>query len=847
MGREGLDLVVDPALDGIAWRGPVDREPAFGSAETGLMGLLERLELVLGLTAPRGSELDRAVALSRLLSDRDGFWKPSWAIDPLGTAMRLLHDRDLLALWGWNGEAATPRLDALWAAVADCPPSIPDRLRQVIVALPGRSIDLRSVTLLDETAGLPPLWRTLLDALRDTKVNVCVETLSPAPAAGDLAAARGTPFRPGGDGTLALVRPHGALAAAEEVAAALAACSSLEEVVIVGGDAVLDAALIQHGLPSLGAPRGATSASALVRLVVESAFAPMDPDDLHALICADPGPIHARLKRRLAHALSSFPARGSDAWAKALQAGLEKVEDEDRDAVATRFHALIDAVAPRAGTLTLEQLAERMSVLSRWAHGRAASLPSVRATALLAERLVALARLTGAGRFTRAELCRLQEELEPPILAGPAAEVGLANVVRPASIVGPARTIIWWNFTRESAPAAPRLRLSEEDREALRHSGITPPDPGALMAGEARRWRRPLEMATRALVLVCSRRGETGERAHPHPLWDELVAALENRADVAKLETTRVVVPASARRVAVPLRPVLVPSTTIRTPALALREKESPTSIEKLLGCSLAWALEQHGSLRSGFAPMPGAPTPLQYGHIAHAVMERVFEQPVMSPEEAARRAEAVFDGEQGTFAEALSLPDYQRQRAELRRGIVLSAAEVARIIGKTGARIRGLELPLEGRLGPAQLSGRTDLRLDEPDAIIDFKWGMKTHRERLRTGTALQLVAYAVMASTGAGLPDIAFLTLQRQRLLAPAGSRLPDAQTFEHTAEDMLAGATARLDERVRELAAGTLEAPSAVEDIEGGELAGGVMKLAADCRYCSFGVLCGKRTRS
>src|SRR5262249_14508973 len=121
-----------------------------------------------------------------------------------------------------------------------------------------------------------------------------------------------------GDCSLTLVRPHGPLAAAEEVAAALAACNSLEDVVVVGGDAILDAALIQHGLPRLGATRGRSSSSALVRLVVETAFTPMDPVDLHALITADPGPVHARLKRKLVRALSSFPARGSAAWNAAI-------------------------------------------------------------------------------------------------------------------------------------------------------------------------------------------------------------------------------------------------------------------------------------------------------------------------------------------------------------------------------------------------------------------------------------------------------------------------------------------------------------------------------------------------
>jgi hypothetical protein len=71
---------------------------------------------------------------------------------------------------------------------------------------------------------------------------------------------------------------------------------------------------------------------------------------------------------------------------------------------------------------------------------------------------------------------------------------------------------------------------------------------------------------------------------------------------------------------------------------------------------------------------------------------KRVFAEPVASPAEAAARAEATFDNGLGAFAEAMVLPDFQTHRAELRRGIVKSAREVARIIEKTGATVKGLE-----------------------------------------------------------------------------------------------------------------------------------------------------------
>jgi hypothetical protein len=197
-------------------------------------------------------------------------------------------------------------------------------------------------------------------------------------------------------------------------------------------------------------------------------------------------------------------------------------------------------------------------------------------------------------------------------------------------------------------------------------------------------------------------------------------------------------------------------------------------------------------------------------------------------------------------LAEALLLPDFQTHRAEVRRGIVQSAHEVARIVQATGASVHGLEVEVTGTLGPANVVGRTDLMLSGPDAIIDFKWGFTTYRELLRSGTAFQLVAYAALSMKGRAMPDIAYLTLQRQKLLGPKGSTLPDVQTFSHSATDMLAGAVKRLEVRVAELARGELEAPSAIEDVEDGSLDKGVMTLAPKCGYCALGAICGRSTR-
>jgi RecB family exonuclease len=459
------------------------------------------------------------------------------------------------------------------------------------------------------------------------------------------------------------------------------------------------------------------------------------------------------------------------------------------------------------------------------------------------EQLVQLLR--GTDRVSRAELLRLCDELERAVVPGPSGEVGLRTVIEPGAMAGPAHTVIWWGFTRDRAPMLPRLRLSKAERAAL---GAAAPDLGGVMAGEARRWRRPLELTAETLVLVCPRTDAVGDPAHPHPLWDELVAAMPEATLHAQLEVEHPVLPGGlrARHKRVPSRPLPQPFKIARAPApLGLRDEESASSLEQLLGCSLAYVLRYRGKLRSRLASAPVEPGPLLYGNIAHHVLALVFADGSLTPDEAAARAEALIEVELPHVAETLLLADHHAERAAVRRAIVDSARLVAVIIERSGARLRGLEVPLAGSIGAATIAGHADLVLETPDHVIDFKWGTSSYRERLRAGTAVQLAIYASMrpAGTGAG-----FLAVRDQRVLAAHGSAIPMAiEPGDHSVGDMLAGVHSALDSRIAELAEGRLAAPGALEDAPHSRLVDGVLKLAPKCQDCELAAMCGRRGRT
>ncbi|HEX3766272.1 MAG TPA: PD-(D/E)XK nuclease family protein [Kofleriaceae bacterium] len=827
----GLEIVFDASFDGGAWPGPL--AASFGEAWLGPQGLLSRLELELGLGARHPTPLERAVDLTRTLGR--GYWSASFEVDPIATARRLLDDRDTLVSWGWTGQPASARLASLWDATSAASPGIPDRVRCVIEHVAHGHVDVATIAFIEPIENRLPIWRSLFHALERHGVRTVLREPQPSTVVGDLGAARASGFVPRGDGTLQLFRPYGALAAADEIAGTIAASSGDSSTLIIGPDAVLDAALARHGVPRVGADMSVPASAALLRACIETAFHPTDTAELHALICADPGPVPRNVAWGLVGALRKFAGRGSDAWRDALVAQLAVLDADARDAIASRLASLLDPLAPRDGVIAMHALEARMHALATWARGR-----DLLELATRTEQLVQL--LHGADHVSRAELLRLCDELERTVVPSASAEAGLHTVIVPGAMVGPAATVIWWGFTRDRAPVPPRLRLSNAERAAL---GAVVPDFGAMMAHEARLWRRPLELAAHSLVLVCPRTDSVGDPTHPHPLWDELVATMPEAALRAHLEVEHPMLPGGilARHQRARPRPLPQPFTVAHAPVpLALRDVESASSIEQLLGCSLAYVLRYRGRLRPRLSAPPVEPSPLLYGNVAHHVLALVFASGSLPPDEAAVRANALLDFELPRIAETLLLPDRQAERAMVRCAIVDSARLVAILIQHSRARLRGLEVPLAGKIGTTSIAGRADLVLEAPDHVLDFKWGTASHRDQLRTGAAVQLAIYAALLRAGSGA---SFLSVRDQRLLAARGSGLPMAiEPGDHTIDEMLAGVHAAIDDRIAELALGQLVAPGAMEDAPRSRLVDRVLRLAPSCNYCELGTLCGRR---
>ena len=367
-----MRLVFDPDFSAGSWPGPLcGGEAAAGEEWVGPERLAQVLETALGLPTPTMSAGERAALLVPAVTATQGFWSASASVDAFGSARRLLEWRDQLAMNGWQGEAREPRLLALAELTQQAPPGLPDRLAAITTVLQRRDPHIDELRLLAPTEQFEPLWQGVFTALAVHRTRIEVAPPAAAPANGDLANARSAGFSPQGDGSLALLRPSGPLQAAEEVAAWLVRLgdAALGQVVVIGADPVLDAALRRHGLPTLGTScaRPDSPMPQLLPLVFEMGWQPQDPQRAFELLSLRPSPVPAEVAGPLRAALREWPAVDSDAWREALVRGLSTIADANRRArVESRQNILWRAEVARGATYSVAVAVARTEMLRVW-------------------------------------------------------------------------------------------------------------------------------------------------------------------------------------------------------------------------------------------------------------------------------------------------------------------------------------------------------------------------------------------------------------------------------------------------------------------------------------------------
>lgn len=862
-----IKITFDPAFDGAA---VVDGALAVGQAEVGVcrfgpLGLLGWLETVFGLGGPVTPEPMRVAEFAKALPGHSGFWDASSVADPLSTARELLRWRDELWMMGWRGQGQGPRLRQLAAGVAGAPPGIPDRLLAVLnIAKAGTHLleptTIRRVLPQDD---LPALWVQVFAVLAE-RHGVLVEDVALTPA-------RPADIPMTGDDAWVLLRPQTAWEAGEHVAAWLKSGDHLDGTVIIGATPELDDALARHGLPTSGAARQGAAAnllSNLMPLILAVGEQIPDPDLTLELLTLADQPLPPATARRLAAALHEFPGIGHAQWSDKIKAAVAAVTLGDdveaaRDKLGHNITSLFSGDLPiaLAGCSRLAVAARVQAILLPWLGGRIAKCQLNGTDALpyaavyqQAKLLLALLQSRGDGALAGGELRRLLADcMQASVFSSHTAQAGLRFIGDPGALAAPVRRVVWWNFTADTIQTLRALPLNPDELKELKQQGIDlHAHLDAQAAAQAQRWQRPIEQGREKIILVAPQLAIDGTAAALHPLWDDISAKISTAGgDPSRLERTGAIDGAGlSRDVAVTGHPQARRRWAIGGGlAIAPREKESPSGLEALLGCPFRWVMNYVAKVKSGVAaPLPSGN--LLDGKLFHEIMNQIAGETFSSAADAAERALSVFDHHGSTLAAALFRPGAEAKKATFRLKLQRSVNVLFEKLFTYNSAIEASECDLPGTVAGYPMTGRADLLLRNPPAIVDFKNGGEAgHEKDLRIGMAVQLVAYAHLYAEARGVfPVVAYFILTKQRLL-PSDHLLGIAGVLNDETPPMselwkgLETAYAEAFETVkhRVTAAGVADAEGEVITSNMRDQQGG-FQVKPPCDYCDYDLLCG-----
>jgi ATP-dependent helicase/nuclease subunit B len=869
---------------------------AIGQPVVGPTGLLNLLEVSLGLagpTTPAAVRIARYQGRLRMLDDGRQFYSQSFARDAWATAKQVLAWRDELCAAGWTGTPIVGgglRLEALakieTISAQALGKNIGERLQAVLTSLCNvDDLDIDRVDVISPESMLPPIWQKLLAQLRNVGVSVRALQERCAAEGNDLAAVQRALLGKGlsqfaGDGSFVFLDAEDEWQAADAVASWLAASDNSATVIVRGsGSIALDEACSRQGLPRPGRTEASPLRSALqvLPLALEIIWNPLDPTRLLEFLSLPQSPLPRSVSRRFVRTLVEQPGIGNPRWLAAWEESIEQLAQRQSayglDAIALRKEVdnarqawrfwLEPERFDRSEGIPSSRAQEVCQRIAQWSAGIASrdDDPLFFAAASNASALSEAIAALGVERIPAIQLGRMVDAVtaaghSAPTATGEAAPWSVVD--QSCQICGPAESVVWWSFCGEVSPPS-RHPWASKELAALAAGGAQIESVEDSFLREAAGWRQAILSARSRVILVAPRR-IAGEPTAPHPLWHEISAKLESaRAVQRSIFSARSIAGAAEVRVlgrvlkrcAVASSPLPAPQRrwTVRPSTVRRRETESITSIKQLIECPLAWALKYGAHISAGALNVLPNDDKL-IGTVAHAIVERIFEQRnAWRPDEAANEASRLFD----ELAVELAAPllrvgnsvEYQRAKV----GVVDAIRQFVIMMSKAGLTMRSCEQEIEVPFEPGQkFRGFLDLALEDArgnSAIIDLKWSKQDRyrRQEVKDGRALQLAAYAWLEeqsgrhSMGAG-----YFMMRQQTLLFTEPVPFSEANhvpgsDLQQTWRDLRQAYA----QRMAEVEAGELIVKGVPADEEDADV-DPMPQIEAGCRFCDYRPLCG-----
>ena len=224
-------------------------------------------------------------------------------------------------------------------------------------------------------------------------------------------------------------------------------------------------------------------------------------------------------------------------------------------------------------------------------------------------------------------------------------------------------------------------------------------------------------------------------------------------------------------------------------------------------------------------------------GTLAHKVVEEIYRgRETLTVEEAVRAAGERFDALLPAMAAELLAPGRKVEKDRIRRTLLAAVEALVTWINEKKLLVKGNEKELSGVLDGIGFTGKCDIYLEDASGgkfVIDMKWSSNPdYRENLKKGRALQLAVYSRLLDPDKIDVCCTYFLFPLKKVFEP-----------KNTWTELWGKAERALRQRLGEIHSGTLARGIST----GEELANSTsaLPLAAQCAYCDYAALCGKKT--
>ena len=890
-----MTIYFNTEWDGGPWS---DGVATLGTIRTGPLGLLSILENRCGTSAKGTSHAVRVASMVKLLSARTGgasrrygaprqWFSASFNADPWATAAELLSYRDeLLAARIAGGDiehqsvdsrqadsGLSARLTALTDLVNDSEVprgGISDRIRDVLLTVRSPAFsELRPLAgyriVVQEPASLvPPVWRTVLEAVTDAGATVEYPFTS---SSDNLAGVTGR--------AVTVVKASDQWQAAEHLAALLTRVeetSCLEPqrlaLVVSGDSGVLDRTLKRWNLPTTGSSEESAARWGLQILpaFLATLWRPADPHAIATFLSLASDLVPGVVTGQLIRALSEHPGTGGPRWTNAIDRIAQAMDAETADFYDRIFaRELYD---PEPG-VPIPALRERLTWLNSRLGARISQRETVRyALGHIAELRDTIRNLSAGDAFgvPWSLLHRIVGTVVRPLAVGSREEAAPWSVHRSvATVPSSARTVIFWNCVEEE-PSLTR-RYTDAEREVLKEAGYVLEAPETVRFREE--WNRlnSFSVPERHIVAFVPDRIQ-GEAVEPVRWLNDLEQAcresyreVDLSSNRTELDIAGVSIPRSGPAPVLPPEPLSrlgVPPGTINYP-----ETLSYSAVSSLIGCPMQWTIGRIGALSA--ASNVSLPAGNQMvGTLTHAIIEKMAREHARDgilPEDAGALAAALFDELVPAMAAELLQPGRSLARRRYKDTVVSAVTMLREELLRLDLRIRQVEtfleapwdLPLEseGTTITVRFRGPADMELVDDAGnpfVLDLKYSYaeKFYTDLVSRGEALQLASYAWLIERNRGRKTVGsgYYLLPRRKLITDSSRAGSAAVESARSLTEIWQRGERSTSRALRRLHTDGIVDVTGLQDEESRETEDGSDRLYVEppCQFCDYQIICG-----